>query len=116
MEALRNNPKCQITGPVPHDQMHEWTRSFDIGLIPYKAMPINYYCSPMRLFDHMASGAPIIATPACDQIRRFSDAVTVASGDDFVEAVRQKAVKGKGQQRISRMSSVTTYGIPGLKC
>ena len=96
-DKLRKNPKCRIQGLVAHDQLHNWTRQFDIAVIPFSTVPLNHYCSPMRLFDHMASGVPIIATPACDQIKRFDDAVTIASGDAFVEAVRQKAL---GAQRV----------------
>ncbi len=64
------HPKVLITGQVPHSEMHLYARAFDAALIPYARMPINYFCSPMRLYDHLASGTRIYATDACDQVNR----------------------------------------------
>ncbi len=42
----------------------------------------------MRLFDHLASGHPVIATNACPQIQLFADHVSIAVDDeDFLGRV-----------------------------
>jgi hypothetical protein len=76
---LRAHPKVIITGMQPHDAMHEFALAIDIALIPYAQSPINYYCSPMRLFDHLASGIKIFATTACDQINLTEDPALVSA-------------------------------------
>jgi len=110
LKTLLSHPKCVAVGRQPHDTIHAWFQCLDVGLIPYVESELNRYCSPMRLFDHLASGAPIVATDACDQvgeyIETFADAV-------FVEALRtrlgQPAARVEGitwDDRAAEMLSV----------
>ncbi|MEI6891695.1 MAG: hypothetical protein V5783_05935, partial [Pontiella sp.] len=49
----------------------------------------NRMCSPMRLFDQLATGAPIVATAACEQLGEFPDRVRVApDAKDFAVALK----------------------------
>jgi len=61
----------------------------------------------MRLFDHMASGVPIVANSSCDQTSRFSESIDVCSGaDEFVSTVqaRLKAEKRSGMRLVGNIS------------
>lgn len=71
--GLCQHPNVVITGQLPHWQMHIYARALDVALIPYTRAPINHFCSPMRLYDHLASGIPIFATDACDQVNQYGD-------------------------------------------
>ena len=71
MRALLAQPKCVAVGAQPHDEIHRWFQCLDVALIPYARTEFNRFCSPMRLFDHLASGLPIIALDSCDQVARF---------------------------------------------
>jgi glycosyltransferase involved in cell wall biosynthesis len=89
LRMLQHHPKCVFTGEQPHGALPSWMHFVDIALIPYKEDPFNYFCSPMRLFDHLAAGKPVIATEACDQIRDFAHVVASGSGDVFVARVEE---------------------------
>lgn len=76
-----SGPKVHVTGRLPHTEMHAYARAMDVALIPYGSGPLNHHCSPMRLWDHLATGVPIFALDTCDQIvRLMGDHVTVANG------------------------------------
>jgi glycosyltransferase involved in cell wall biosynthesis len=92
--ALHRHPKCVFVGEQPHASIPAWMHFIDVALIPYKEDPFNYFCSPMRLFDHLASGKPIVATDACDQMRDFSDVAAVGSPDDFVTRLEESIQSG----------------------
>lgn len=82
---LLDHPKCVFVGRQPHHVIPGWMHCLDVALIPYRKSEFNRFCSPMRLFDHLASGRPILASSACDQLRGFSDVVEIASdSSDFV--------------------------------
>lgn len=49
-----------FTGMVPHDEMISYITAMDIAIAPYDAMP-DFYFSPLKLFEYMAAGRPIIA-------------------------------------------------------
>jgi hypothetical protein len=86
---VSDSPKVLVTGGLPHGAMHHYALMMDAALIPYARTALNHFCSPMRLYDHLASGAPILATDACSQINHLNvRTVTVASTPDLPEIAR----------------------------
>ena len=53
-----------IVGCRPHEEMPLWQRAADVLVLPNTAKEVisTYYTSPMKLFEYMASGAPIVAS------------------------------------------------------
>lgn len=84
---VAGSSKVVMVGPQPHDMLPAWQQLLDIALIPYGVGEFNRFCSPMRLFDHLAAGRPIIATSACPQVRTFEPDIAVADGIAFVTSV-----------------------------
>lgn len=86
---IGDNSKILVTGSLPHDDMHRYALAMDAALIPYQKSELNYFCSPMRLYDHLASGVPIFATDACDQINRLNvERLTVAPSGSLIDRMR----------------------------
>ena len=52
-----------FTGSVSHDQMSSMLQIMDIGVAPYLDIP-NFYFSPLKLYEYMATGLPIVASDA----------------------------------------------------
>lgn len=50
-----------MTGTIPHDDIPEYIAAMDIGLAPY-GYEEPFYASPMKIFEYMAMGKPMIAT------------------------------------------------------
>jgi len=88
IERLRINPKVHWFGARPHEEIHTWMASLDIAVIPYARGDFNHFCSPMRLWDHLAIGQPILATDACSQIAGQRGVIVASSGDDLDRAIR----------------------------
>ena len=103
---LRQHPKCVFVGEQPHLTLPAWMGAFDAALIPYARSSFNRYCSPMRLFDHLASGKPIVATDACDQMRDFADVIEVVGREGLasrLDAVLSSAEpEGARKRRLDR--------------
>ena len=96
---LRNNPKVHWFGARPHSEIHSWMAGIDIAVIPYAQTQFNYFCSPMRLWDHLAIGQPIIATDACDQIARKPGVLVAAPGDALDGSIRSAKTMAAGGRR-----------------
>jgi glycosyltransferase involved in cell wall biosynthesis len=85
---IHSHAKIRVTGRIPHEEMHLYARSMDAGLIPYARTVLNHYCSPLRLYDHLAAGTPVFATDCCDQINRLDEPrVTVAGRESLADAI-----------------------------
>lgn len=63
-------------GQVPASEVPGYLRAFDVCVMPFPwTEHFAYYASPMKLFEYMASGTPVIATdlPATAEILRDSE-------------------------------------------
>jgi glycosyltransferase involved in cell wall biosynthesis len=74
-----------ITGFKPHDEIPFWQKSADVLVLPNTAKEkiSAYYTSPMKLYEYMASGRPLIASdiPSIREIVDEQSAVLVAPDD-----------------------------------
>ena len=74
-----------ITGFKPHQEIPLWQKAADILVLPNTAKEkiSAYYTSPMKLYEYMASGRPIIASdiPSIREIVDETSAVLVTPDD-----------------------------------
>ena len=50
-----------FTGAVPHEEVPPLIRQFDIAVAPYPSLDHPFYFSPLKLFEYMACGIPVVA-------------------------------------------------------
>ena len=50
-----------FTGSLPHEEVAPLIRRFDVALAPYPRPAHDFYFSPLKLFEYMACGAPVVA-------------------------------------------------------
>ncbi len=65
-EAAAGLPRVTFTGALPHDAMPACLAAADIGVAPFDAgahapLQIDFFWSPLKLFEYMASGLPVVA-------------------------------------------------------
>ncbi len=66
-DALGLASHVTFTGSIPHDQVAKVMSTFDIAVAPYPKLNHDFYFSPLKLFEYMACGIPVVA-PAVGQI------------------------------------------------
>lgn len=63
MEVTGLLDKVRFIRPAPHDELVEWTKGADIGIVPYLNTGLNHwFCSPNKMFEYPNAGVPIIAS------------------------------------------------------
>lgn len=50
-----------FTGAAPHEEMPGLIRQFDVALAPYPLLGHTFYFSPLKLFEYMGCGVPVVA-------------------------------------------------------
>jgi glycosyltransferase involved in cell wall biosynthesis len=54
-----------FAGSVPHADVASYLGAFDVAVVPYERIP-SFYFSPLKLFEYLAAGRPVIAADVGD--------------------------------------------------
>ena len=115
LALLQNHPRCVFVGLQPRTDLPTWMQMIDVALIPYRNTPLNRSCSPMRLFDHMASGRPIVATAVCQQIATVAPYARVGRTKRevvaFVREVVENPVSAREVQAQRQQAKAETWSL-----
>jgi len=73
MAAAAGDPRFVFAGTVSHDEMPAALAAADIGVAPFDVarhppLALGFYWSPLKVFEYMASGLPVVA-PALPRLR-----------------------------------------------
>jgi glycosyltransferase involved in cell wall biosynthesis len=82
--ALEAEPRIVLLGPQPADRVPALVRSFDVCLIPYRDSAFNRGSNPVKFYEYLALGKPVVATDV-PTLRRFADAASIGDSATFVE-------------------------------
>lgn len=64
--AILNLPNVHFPGPQPYETLPNWTRGFDVAIIPYRHGFQVANASSLKLREYLASGKPIVATATAE--------------------------------------------------
>jgi len=65
-QITRAVPGVTFTGAVPHEQLPQCLAAADIGVAPFdpgkhKPLALGFYWSPLKIFEYMSAGLPVVA-------------------------------------------------------
>jgi GT2 family glycosyltransferase len=89
LESARPS-NVHFLGPRPYRAIPSILASFDAGLIPFRAGVEGSNASPIKLYEYLAAGLPVLATPIpeCEAIPEVSVASTAAGFSDLLDRAR----------------------------
>ncbi|MGW0778858.1 glycosyltransferase [Streptomyces sp. NPDC002835] len=86
---LAGLPNVHLRGPVDFDEIPAVLRACDVGLIPYRVGGRIDYVHPKKLYEYLAVGKPVAATPLPSLIP-MAGLVHLGSGPQgFVRAIEE---------------------------
>ena len=63
VSKLRACPNVHLLGTRPHDQLPSLLRGADAAIIPYRINALTSSVFPMKVYEYLAAGLPVVATP-----------------------------------------------------
>ncbi|MBE0568168.1 MAG: glycosyltransferase [Deltaproteobacteria bacterium] len=97
-------PNVRYEGVVPYERMPEFLRNLDICLIPHHDTRFSRSMSPLKLFQYLASGRPVVSTNVAG-VDRWKHLISIAdSHDEFLLRIDETLLNDsmeKSQERIS---------------
>jgi glycosyltransferase involved in cell wall biosynthesis len=79
LDRLAGRPNVRLLAPVPGDEVVSYVQAFDLGLLPYRRTQETYHASPLKLYEYLAAGLPVVAADV-PGARQFVDVVAIADG------------------------------------
>ena len=110
-ERVAERPNLYYLGAKPFRQLTRYTARFDVAAIPFTLNAVTHACSPVKLFEYMAAGKPVVATPMREVLKYRS--VLVADGPDSFVARLDEAVARRSdpdyQALLAREAAANTW-------
>ncbi len=81
-EKLAN---VKLIGEVSYDRAAAWVHSFDVAMIPFKLTKLTQCTSPVKIYEYLAAGKPVVAT-GLPEVRLMGEVAHVAdTGEGFMQ-------------------------------
>ncbi len=85
--AMVAEPNVYRVGFVPPDELARYVQAMDVGLMAYRLSGWVIKGFPLKLFEYLAGGKPIVATDI-EELHRYPDYVTlVRTPDEWIAAI-----------------------------
>jgi glycosyltransferase involved in cell wall biosynthesis len=92
-------------GPRPYPTLPGYLRLFDVAIIPFRLNPITMATSPLKLYEYLAGGRPVITT-ALPECAAHPEVDVVATAEEFAAALDVARSKGRDPEVRARLRAV----------
>lgn len=92
-------PNVYFIGRIPYDQMPNVLKSFDVAIIPFRRYEDSATVFPMKLFEYLGAGKPVVATDFNLDLKHFTGDLVpfCATAEEFAAAL-DEALKNNGPE------------------
>jgi teichuronic acid biosynthesis glycosyltransferase TuaH len=102
ISVLKNLDNVWDFGLVPYEEIPAYLAHADCGIIPFKRTKLVESVSPLKLFEFLAAGIPVVSTRWRELERLDSPAILAADGSEFVRWVSRMIDESWKEQRSSQ--------------
>ncbi len=95
-------PNVCLIGARPYARLPEYLAAMDVALIPFKRNDVTYHADPIKAYEYLAAGLPVVATDL-PSLHRLEHVVRQAdSPETFLRALDDAVHEGKAVRRDER--------------
>jgi glycosyltransferase involved in cell wall biosynthesis len=99
---LQGRANIHLLGERPHAEIPAYLRGAAVAMIPYRATALTENIFPLKLFEYLAAGAPVVVG-GLPELRRLSGSIGVAEKpEDYPGLVRQALAEDGPEKRAER--------------
>jgi len=89
IEKIKSLPNVYFLGRKPYEKVPNYLKGFDVCLNPYKIDEVSKHCSPLKLYEYLASGKPIVSVDM-PEAKKFENLIEISSNyEDFLEKIEK---------------------------
>jgi len=105
LSGLRNCPNVVIHGLVPQPELPAYISQMDVCLNVFRTGALSKDVSPLKFYEYLATGKPIVSTREPVQVADFQDVVLIArSAEEFIALCDRAAQENQPEMAARRLS------------
>lgn len=109
IRRLEQHKNIYLLGYQPRLTSLNAVLHYDVGLIPHKSTGLTQTMNPMKLYEYLACGKPVVST-AVSGVAAFDDLVYIAqSGDDFNNSISQAMEEDGKHPQAKRIKAMQEH-------
>ena len=102
LAALAARPNVAALGPRRFEDLLPYLKAIDVGIVPYANTQFNRNSFPMKTFEYLAAGKPVVSTPLPAVRSLQTDLVATAEAPaEFAAAVLAAAAEARDPDRVA---------------
>ena len=102
---LLREPNVSYVGPVAYDELPDYLSLFDVAVIPFVLDDLTHATSPLKLFEYMAGGKPVVVTPMRECIQ-YPGVLVGKTEEDFATKLDTALELAADQQYLALIDRV----------
>lgn len=107
--TLRQLPNIHLLGYKSYEEAPSYIQQFDVGIIPHRQSDFSASTNPMKLYEYLACGKPVVATKGSGA-EIFGDMVYIADNAEDFNRKLYLALEENSEARIQeRRRAVEAY-------
>jgi glycosyltransferase involved in cell wall biosynthesis len=108
VSALDAEPNIHLLGPRAYGELPDVLRAADAGLIPYARNELTASIFPMKVYEYLAAGLPVIATPL-PALGGIEEVLTAPDADGIIRLLEQALANDTPQRRAERSRAAAAH-------
>lgn len=109
VQRLRALPNIRFLGPRPYASLPRYLKGFDVATVPFVFHDVTLRASPVKFYEYLASGVPVVATRLPDFEPLGHLVQLVSTPEEFVAGVERALVTETPAARAARMKEATRH-------
>lgn len=109
VSAMESEARIHLLGYVPYEDLPGVLREADVCLVPYRVTELTRSCNPLKVFEYLATGRPVVATDL-DGLAWCADAIDIAEGPDEFLASLDRRLADPDAGREARLERARANG------
>jgi glycosyltransferase involved in cell wall biosynthesis len=101
VSALAAEPNIHLLGRRSYDELPNVLRAADTGLIPYARNELTNSIFPMKVYEYLAAGLPVIATPL-PALANVAEVLTASDAEGIVRLLERALGEDSPERRAER--------------
>jgi glycosyltransferase involved in cell wall biosynthesis len=87
IKVLMDQPNVIIKGPIPYEEVPRFLKTVDVCMIPHKDTLYSRSMSPLKLFQYLGSGRPVVSTSIAG-VERWKALILIANDyQEFIQGI-----------------------------